>query len=490
MKKAPHGDHSMTVRLGLVGIVAALGVTLPAQPACERWFESVQAWASATLADWDTWKPDDDRSDSRPYDRGGTDCPQCRLVYAKLAAKLRNPVAAAAPPAVAQVNQDPVVSAKPAVEKPAEPASPVASHETTNFEPIAIQEDAYSQIAFELNRMADGIDDPAAASNPSSPALGPSPVWTASWSGCWEPVAASDDLELSLLGAVCGLAGEPAAGAVSAASAKPQPHDGEQPHDGSSVAGRPATDAGADESEITSHEREPGFSADLSEWEFVAVAQLNSAFGLETDCPPRCCLGDAPTALRIAALPDLPQDVFGPAPEAARPEPSRVASAPLEVVTPADPPCIASKPSQVEATPHAPVPPRVAALADLPANVFALPDQPASSCPQQVLTAESKPPAPAIAFDAGAGARPLGAESADAALDHDPRDRASISSVASPRVEHQQLEVGEPLSSARQIVGRRPAEPRLGHAVELTREALYAWMNVLTGPALVDVASH
>jgi hypothetical protein len=38
--------------------------------------------------------------------------------------------------------------------------------------------------------------------------------------------------------------------------------------------------------------------------------------------------------------------------------------------------------------------------------------------------------------------------------------------------------------------GSQGAGPRLGHAVELTREALYAWMNVLTGPALVEVTSR
>jgi hypothetical protein len=34
---------------------------------------------------------------------------------------------------------------------------------------------------------------------------------------------------------------------------------------------------------------------------------------------------------------------------------------------------------------------------------------------------------------------------------------------------------------------RRLDQPRLGHAFELTRDALCAWMNVLTGPAVVDV---
>jgi hypothetical protein len=34
------------------------------------------------------------------------------------------------------------------------------------------------------------------------------------------------------------------------------------------------------------------------------------------------------------------------------------------------------------------------------------------------------------------------------------------------------------------------ARPRFGHAIELTRQALFEWMNVLTGPAVVDIRAH
>jgi hypothetical protein len=51
------GEPPMIMRLVLVGLVAALGVTLPSRPECERWMGSVQSWACGVLADWDTWKP-------------------------------------------------------------------------------------------------------------------------------------------------------------------------------------------------------------------------------------------------------------------------------------------------------------------------------------------------------------------------------------------------------------------------------------------------
>ena len=47
----------MMTRLVLVGLVAALGVTLPSRPDCDRWIASTQKWASRVLADWDTWEP-------------------------------------------------------------------------------------------------------------------------------------------------------------------------------------------------------------------------------------------------------------------------------------------------------------------------------------------------------------------------------------------------------------------------------------------------
>ena len=48
----------MMLRLVLVGMVAALGVSIPGKPSCEHWFDSAEAWATTLLAEWDTWGAD------------------------------------------------------------------------------------------------------------------------------------------------------------------------------------------------------------------------------------------------------------------------------------------------------------------------------------------------------------------------------------------------------------------------------------------------
>ncbi len=47
----------MTMRMVLVGLVAALGITTPTPTQCSQWWVSIRAVGSAVLADWDHWKP-------------------------------------------------------------------------------------------------------------------------------------------------------------------------------------------------------------------------------------------------------------------------------------------------------------------------------------------------------------------------------------------------------------------------------------------------
>jgi hypothetical protein len=74
----------MTLRLVLVGIVAALGVTLPNEPECEIWFGAAENWAISVLADWDTWRPNQAGDDSQRRQPSIHDCVQCRLARASL----------------------------------------------------------------------------------------------------------------------------------------------------------------------------------------------------------------------------------------------------------------------------------------------------------------------------------------------------------------------------------------------------------------------
>jgi hypothetical protein len=59
----------MIARLVLVGLVAALGVTFPSGPDCDRWMGSAQSWACRVLADWDTWKPRESDAYCLPAER-------------------------------------------------------------------------------------------------------------------------------------------------------------------------------------------------------------------------------------------------------------------------------------------------------------------------------------------------------------------------------------------------------------------------------------
>ena len=58
MKNTRAGDRSMMLRLVLVGMVAALGVTIPGGTNRGGWLVSVERWSNSVLMDWDTWTPD------------------------------------------------------------------------------------------------------------------------------------------------------------------------------------------------------------------------------------------------------------------------------------------------------------------------------------------------------------------------------------------------------------------------------------------------
>src|SRR5438045_1570780 len=57
MKTTRPGERPMTLRLVLVSLVAALGLTIPGVPMIESWVASTQNWMNARFADWDTRNP-------------------------------------------------------------------------------------------------------------------------------------------------------------------------------------------------------------------------------------------------------------------------------------------------------------------------------------------------------------------------------------------------------------------------------------------------
>src|SRR6516165_114628 len=57
MKTTRSGERPMTLRLVLLSLVAALGLTIPGGPLIEHWISSTQTWMNARFADWDTRIP-------------------------------------------------------------------------------------------------------------------------------------------------------------------------------------------------------------------------------------------------------------------------------------------------------------------------------------------------------------------------------------------------------------------------------------------------
>ena len=430
----------MLLRLTLVGMVAALGVTLPSQPKCEKWFGSAQTWARGVIADWDTWKPRKSENDRLASARGQTECPQCRVARARLAASLCKQVATAQT-GVAGVSQPVSPTLKLAALNPPPRSSASENHESAPSESTVVAADLFSRVALELNRMTVGIKIPNTLPAPLAPGSAPAAVVVSS-SPFRVPVAGSDDLDVSLLGELCHAAEATQAETASTQVTARTTAEVDQSDDNSFICSGFGDGVKVPVREVATAMPKSALTTETVRGDLVAQTEADLDFCAGADCGFDRYLEQTPTALRVASLPDLPGDVFGPSPEPIRPEAPRVASAPPQVVTPHDPsgsPQLAvsrdrSGPHEITARRDVAGPPPAMVLADLPRNVFA------------------------------------------------PLDRASERRPENP------LERNP--ASVQTAVGHTVAAPRLGHAVELTRDALYAWMNILTGPALVDVTSH
>jgi hypothetical protein len=166
----------MMLRLVLVGIVAALGVTIPGGTNRSGWLVSAGRWANSVVVDWDTPRPDSSATQARRFATTRHGCEQCRLARAALA--LREQGAAAS--RVADSTKSTAVKAPAGSEKPTDDRHDVLTGDsrpaaTIGFEPIAVGDDFYSAIAFELNRNAEAISlvqsptAPTAILTPSQP---------------------------------------------------------------------------------------------------------------------------------------------------------------------------------------------------------------------------------------------------------------------------------------------------------------------------------
>jgi len=159
----------MTTRMLLVGLVAALGVTIPTPYQCSQWWLCVQNVGSAALADWDHGKPDNHqelrgilrlppaiarkqpvRESVRP-DETRTALSVCGSVESQAAGGPRK--------AVGQRNltQPRTAARREGAKSWANLPADVFQTPTIVFEPLVISGDPDAGVAYELNRMSDGI---------------------------------------------------------------------------------------------------------------------------------------------------------------------------------------------------------------------------------------------------------------------------------------------------------------------------------------------
>jgi hypothetical protein len=388
----------MLLRLSLVGMVAALGVTLPSQAHSDKWLESAQTWANSVFAEWDTWQPPESFRSGCFFDSGdAAECPACRLARTRLAANERK-----------------------------SPAPDSDAKKPVTFEPIMVDEHAVSGIAYELNNMFDGqkptlsdsaqeiVTEKVAKPGPHGAVVKSFPEREAGATvGPTGPFGVGIELELGFVSALrswaagVSSAAGPVQPSVAAEAELDQTGDdqwlcGENPDDDWALSAEPSGDrgpaAGTVQMAVTAP-KTPEPCADFDE-EF--------AFEIAQSAPP------VPPTRLAAALRGLPRDVFAPSRTTKQEEPPGEGAARGGGIV----------------------------LADLPADVFAW------------------------------------------------RNSGAAGELPGTRV--------EAADGSSQVTGPAPrpsaigstGQPRFGHAIELTRQALFEWMNVLTGPAILDMSAR
>ncbi len=187
----------MMLRLVLVGMVAALGLTIPGGSNRGGWLVSAGRWGNSVLVDLDTWRPDNSSSQPRRVAATRHECEQCRLARAALALNKREEaLSRVADSTKSTAVQTVTGSKKPTAEsRHVRPADSFRAP-TLAIEPIDVGDDSYTGIAFELNRNAEGIN---LVQSPTAP----SAILARS-----QPVELTEALEPDLPAVLCGATDE------------------------------------------------------------------------------------------------------------------------------------------------------------------------------------------------------------------------------------------------------------------------------------------
>ena len=151
----------MTLRLVLVSLVAALGLTIPGAPMIESWVASTQNWMNARFADWDTRNPQDaDYVIVSDYYDGGQFASRPAISYVPVATSAHRHSHRAERPEAGSAATTLALSTTPAPLPDARTAvvrSVSFVRKAPVFEPIEVPERIKLSPVEQLNRMNEGI---------------------------------------------------------------------------------------------------------------------------------------------------------------------------------------------------------------------------------------------------------------------------------------------------------------------------------------------
>jgi hypothetical protein len=368
----------MISRMILVGLVAVLGVSLPSRSESGGWLTSVHAWAIAQLAEWDTYTSGEDLGFIV------TETPDSSPREATQAATCSNTTASVA------------------------------------FEPIPVDDNRDTGLAYELNRMAEGLDNPA-----TTTAIVESPT-------DFVAVSSSDSIELKLVVELCRIAENSARHETVSSPPIPQPRTAD--------AAPVIDEIFADGSNVFAP----------AEPEPASITQQ-----------PR----EANTATTIDELFADGSEVFAPA------EPE------LASITQPKPASIAARPE------FEPIPPLVDLAMDIAAKwnrfVEGIKIRPEDAAPRPVRTPTFEPIKVPADLESGIAYE---LNHASEGLDNVP---PAVRRLGDTRP---QIPGSEP--TAHTEGHHNHGDASIGKALSLTRDAAFAWMNVLAGMTPVAMTSQ
>jgi hypothetical protein len=466
MKTTRAGDPSMTLRLVLVSMVAALGLTIPSRVECKRFLGLAEARASSFLAGWDTWRPSHGAGHKKPRVTAIRECELCRLARVGVASRNQKPAAevpidstktsSVVPPGTDQYLRN--------VQPPPATVRAVCDAVIT-FEPIEVGDEINGGLAFELNHQAEGID------------LVGNSIVSGTTRIAASAVAPSENVDLEWVDKACGeLIRE-----VQTAAMAAQPSSPAALSLASTLSGDqsepPTAPTGSDNQlktpflvASTRTEWSAGYGPDL----FAAIEDQLAQIDESTK---------PPTAHEAAGLPFVVPNTQ-PSVVTLSPATTVLAQSDVgkgDIILPPIPwPIFAPHESDVQAETS------VANEIQVPWPVFA-PSEPASGQANAFTTGSSDGSA-SLASTPSVAVR---SETVNPAMTSSDNPAPGSGWVRSPSTES-----SEPASSAIDNAGLETSreahsrDNRWGEAVHLTRKAVVAWMKVLTGPAVVKVSAQ